>query len=495
MQRTTIAVLLGLAASSSFAGAAGEGRTVHYTVGTKTFGLHVPAQGMAPLATPAADTHIIFMNKCPAGCVVASGNTDNRTDKSDIGHGTLSAFNGSASEWSMVMSCMQNTFSRFNVTISDVDPGTAPHLEVMVAGLGAQIGEPSGVLGVADFPCDPSQTTSCPTYIPNALVFAFANDNYYATRGSALNNANEICATAAQEIAHTWALDHVVDASDPLTYNDYTVGGVINIRQYKDNQTCGSDCQGGQSPFGLACSGSGGQATHRCALGATQNEVSLITSLFGGGAPDTTAPTVTITSPANNASVMPGFAISATGMDNGGLGQLEAKLDGNSLGADSSAPYKWTAPSTLTQGSHHLVVTATDLSGNTGMAAIDVIYGAGCTTNADCADQTQICDHGACVAGPNSAGGLGSPCTANTDCASGSCGNDGAGNQYCVSSCDPTASTCPGGFQCLDTGGGAGVCWPGETAGTGGCNTSGSGGGGFLLFGLGALIVSRRKRA
>jgi uncharacterized protein (TIGR03382 family) len=175
------------------------------------------------------------------------------------------------------------------------------------------------------------------------------------------------------------------------------------------------------------------------------------------------------------------------------LAGLEAKLDGNTLGQDTQAPFAWTAPSTLAAGSHHLVVTATDLKGNTAMAAVDVIYGSGCQQNSDCADQTQVCDHGVCVAGPNSAGGLGSPCTGNSDCASGSCGNDGAGNMYCVSSCDVNASTCPSGFQCLDTGGGAGVCWPGETGGTGGCNTSGNGGASLLLLGLGAMLVARRR--
>jgi len=500
MLRTTIAVFLGLAASTSIASADGE------TVQFGRFGLHymrvspeakAESAARTPALGPVADTHILFMNKCTGGCVVThSNNTDNRTDHSDIySGGTLSQFSGSAATWTAVMSCMRDTFSRFNVTITDVDPGSTPHMEVMVAGLGSQMGAPNGVLGVADFPC--ASIGNCDTFVPNALVFDYANDSYYASQGSVTNNANEICATAAQEIAHTWALDHVVDASDPLTYNSYMVNGVIAVRQFKNTQKCGSDCQGGQSPFGLTCTGSGGQASHACAVNnaATQDEVSMITALFGSGTPDSTPPTVTITAPANNASVTPGFAITATGTDNTGLAGLQATLDGTSLGTDSSAPFQWTAPANLTTGSHHLVVTATDLSGNTAMAAIDVVYGAGCQQNSDCTDSTQVCDHGVCVAGPTSTGGLGSPCTANTDCASGSCGNDGAGNMYCVSSCDVAASTCPSGFQCLDTGGGAGVCWPGETSGHGGCNTSGSGGASLLLLSLGAMLVARRKRA
>jgi MYXO-CTERM domain-containing protein len=320
-------------------------------------------------------------------------------------------------------------------------------------------------------------------------VFDFANDPYYTQE---TDGPDDICATAAQEIAHTWALDHVIDATDPMTYNLAT-----GIRQYKDNQKCGSDCQNGHAPLftSLACTGSGGQATHTCALGgATQNEVQVITALFGSSAPDTTPPVVTITAPTVNASVMPGFSITATVTDNQLVASAEAKLDGTSLGVKTSTPFSWVAPQSLAMGSHHIEVIGTDGKGNTTSATVDVSYGSSCTQNSDCPDSTQVCDHSICVAGPTATGGLGSPCTGNSDCASGSCGNDGT-TQYCVSSCDPAASTCPSGFQCDDTGGGAGVCWPGESGGGGGCSTSGSGSAPLILFGLGALFLVRRRRA
>jgi uncharacterized protein (TIGR03382 family) len=468
---------------------------IYYNTPRGKFGLGVPAQGFAPVSTPAANTHILFMNKCTGGCTVTPGTTDNRTDRSSSTQsmGTLSAFSGSAATWTAVMSCMQNTFSRFNITITDVDPGTTAHMEVMVAGTGSQLGAPQGVLGYADLLCQ--QPGSCSTmFETNALVFDFANDPYYSQQGSVSNNANEICATAAQEIAHSWALDHVVDASDPMTYNSYDIGGVIAVRQYKDAQKCGSDCQGGQSPLGLSCTGSNDMtSTHTCMLGqTTQNEVQVITGLFGASAPDTTPPVVAITAPSNNASVMPAFSITATVTDNQFVMGAEAKLDGTSLGVLSATPFTWKAPTTLTMGSHHIEVIGTDGKGNTASATEDVAYGTVCTQNSDCPDMTQVCDHSVCVAGPTSTGGLGSSCTSNTDCASGSCGNDGT-SQYCVSSCDLTMSTCPSGFQCLDTGGAAGVCWPGESGG-GGCNTSGNSGAPMMLFGLGAMFLVMRRR-
>jgi len=486
MMRNTAAVLVSLGALTSVA-AAGKGHTVYYERNGGRFGLYIPAPEELVAPPSAIGTNIIFMNKCTGGCNITKTNSDdNRVDHSSIEGGNLSQFSQSAAVWGQVMTCMQQTYAQFNVTITDVDPGTTPHLEIIVAGTGAQVGEQSGVLGIAPFPC--SQVGSCQPYIQNTMVFDFANDAYYS------NKPLEICATAAQEIAHTWALDHVVDATDPMTYNNYS-----GMRYYKDNQKCGSDCQGSQSPFGSTCSGSGGTATHVCAGNgqATQNEITTISQLFGTSAPDTTPPTVAITAPSNNASVTPGFVVSANVTDNQAVASAELKLDGTSVGVETTAPFKWTTPSTLSQGSHTLVVIGTDLKGNTAMATETVVYGSTCMHDSDCTGANQVCNAGVCVAGPGAMGGLGSPCMGNSDCASGSCGDDGAGNKYCVSSCDPTANTCPSGFSCLASGAaGQGVCWPGaDSGGTGGCNTAGNSGAPLFLLGLGAMFLVRRRRA
>ena len=432
------------------------------------------------------------MNPCTNGCTVSNGNTNNQTDWSDIGQGQLSAFSKGATEWAKVMSCMRNTFSRFNVTITDVDPGTAPHLEIMVAGTGSQLGMQQGILGVADYACQ-GVGQGCSTFQANALVFDFANDPLYYNAQAKLYGANDICATAAQEIAHSWALDHVVDATDPLSYNSYD-----GIRQFKDSQHCGSDCQNGQSPLNLTCSGSDDTtSTHTCmAGGATQNEVQVITSLFGLSAPDTTPPTVAFTAPTANASVMPGFAITATATDDQAIATVGLTLDGTSLGIITTSPFKWTAPTTLVQGAHHLVATAKDLAGNTTTASLDVAYGTVCTQDSDCTGANQVCDNKVCVAGPGAQGGLGSTCVNNSDCASDSCGDDGAGNKYCVSSCNPTNNTCPSGFGCLETTGTSGVCWPGADSGGGGggCSTTGTAGAPLFLLGLGAMFLVRRRK-
>ncbi len=495
------AVVLGLVGVSSLAAAEGlpstltPGSNVVYTANGHKYALHIRDQEEhpAPLATPAANTHIIFMNPCTNGCTVAFANTsDNRTDKSDIGHGTLSAFSKGATEWAKVMSCMRNTFARFNVTITDQDPGTTAHLEIMVAGTGAELNQESGVLGVADYACT-GIGSGCSTFQANALVFDFANDPAYYIAQDGLYGANDICATAAQEIAHSWALDHVVDKTDPLTYTPYD-----GIRQYKDAQKCGSDCQNGRSPLGATCTGANDQvSTHTCMLGtATQNEVQAITTLFGLAAPDTTPPTVSFSAPSAGAQVTPGFTITANAADDQAISTVDVTLDGTSLGALGSSPFSWTAPSTLPKGAHHLVATAKDLAGNMTTATLDVAYGTTCHQDSDCTGANEICDNSVCVAGPGAQGGLGSTCVGNSDCASDSCGDDGAGNKYCVSSCDPTSNTCPSGFGCLATTGTAGVCWPGADngGGGGGCSTTGTSGAPLFLLGLGAMFLVRRRK-
>ena len=89
-------------------------------------------------------------------------------------------------------------------------------------------------------------------------------------------------------------------------------------------------------------------------------------------------------------------------------------------------------------------------------------------------------------------GGLGVACTNNNECKSGQCASDGT-NGYCVESCVMGNDGCPDDFGCIEAGGG-GVCWPG--AGGGGCSTTrGDQGIAFLGLLLGALLVSRRRRA
>lgn len=96
-----------------------------------------------------------------------------------------------------------------------------------------------------------------------------------------------------------------------------------------------------------------------------------------------------------------------------------------------------------------------------------------------------------CGGGP---GGLGSTCDNNDSCDTGTCAS-GPGGMRCTVDCDPAASTCPEGFECLDANNGSGACWPVDD---GGCNSSGSGAGGLglllIALVLGFVRCGRRRR-
>ena len=82
---------------------------------------------------------------------------------------------------------------------------------------------------------------------------------------------------------------------------------------------------------------------------------------------DTTAPTVALTAPANNATVSgASVAVSATASDNVGVAGVQFKIDGVNLGAeDTTAPYAVTLDTTTaTNGTHVLTAVARDAAGN-----------------------------------------------------------------------------------------------------------------------------------
>lgn len=419
--------------------------------------------------TPATVSHTIFLDRCTGGCTLTPGNDGTNDQSAIIGNQTrhLGQYTGTDAQWQQIVSCVKSTYAAFNVTIVDSRPASGAYHHAIVAGHANEAGQGTGVLGVSPF------TSDC-SYIPNAISFSFANEEP--------TNILDICWTVSQETAHSWGLDHKHDARDPMTYE---LGTPPIYQKVFQNQAgpCGeySDRQ-------CTCSYPGTGAS-------AMNSYALVLATFGSGTPDTTPPTVSITSPSNNGSVMPSFAITATAMDDQGISKVEFRLDNTLIATSNSAPFKATAPATLSQGSHHLEATAYDFTGNTGKAAIDVQYGEACTSGG-CTDPSQVCLDGHCVAGPDTQGGLGSPCTDNAACVSGQCGDDGAGNRYCVEPCDTTNNMCPSGFGCLATTGTAGVCWPGaDGGGGGGCNTT-SGNGLTMLAGLGfaAALISRRRR-
>jgi hypothetical protein len=96
-------------------------------------------------------------------------------------------------------------------------------------------------------------------------------------------------------------------------------------------------------------------------------------TVSGAGGGDTTAPTITVTSPSNGATVSGTTAVTATASDNVGVTSVEFRVDGALKATDSSSPYSFNwDTTTASNGAHTVSATAFDAAGNSGSNSISV---------------------------------------------------------------------------------------------------------------------------
>ena len=104
------------------------------------------------------------------------------------------------------------------------------------------------------------------------------------------------------------------------------------------------------------------------ALSQAEIQTDMITPVSGASSPpDTTPPTVSMSAPADGATVSGTTAVSASASDNVGVAGVQFLLDSSNLGNEiPSAPYtfQWNT-TTASIGTHTLAAVARDFSGNT----------------------------------------------------------------------------------------------------------------------------------
>lgn len=294
-----------------------------------------------------AQSRYIYLNK--NGTALSPGGSDNSASNVSTivpNNRNFPAWNVSAADWNIVRSAVQEMFAPFGVTVSDSPPpaGTR-HVEALFGGgagdalPASQVPPPEQgyILGVSPF------TIDC-GIIEDSIVFTFAEDAEML--GISMREIAEI---AAQEIAHSYGLDHVLNASDPMTYLPYT-----GNRSFKAGAVqCGEDTP-------RAC-GLVNQGYPSCR--PNQDSVALLTERIGtgGGNPgDVTAPDLSITAPEANATVPPGFSVYANADDDNGVVAVELYIDGVLADSTDSTPYRLQAPDDLNNGEHEVKVIATD---------------------------------------------------------------------------------------------------------------------------------------
>ncbi len=143
--------------------------------------------------------------------------------------------------------------------------------------------------------------------------------------------------------------------------------GVVGVQFLLDGANLGTEDT--SSPYAVtwntATAGIGAHtltARARDAAGNTTTATTITVTIL-----DTTAPTISLTAPANGATVSGTITVSATASDNVGVVGVQFLLDGANLGAeDTSSPFSvaWNT-STATPGSHTLTARARDAAGNT----------------------------------------------------------------------------------------------------------------------------------
>lgn len=282
-----------------------------------------------PGAVALAQSRIIYLNK--NGVTLQPGVNDARTNRSTIAGELVSvpAWNVSATTWSATVACMRDLFAAYDVQVVDADPGNVPHMEAVFGGSPTLFGMPENVAGVSPF------TTDC-SIIENSIVFTFTDVIPADPRLA--------CEIMAQEVAHSYGLDHELLAADPMTYLAY------NGNRAFQNQSaaCGESAQRPCGINGSVCR-------------PNQNSVALLTERLGRKANDTVPPTASITSPTANATVPPGFAVYASASDN--LVVASATLYVDDVAADqiaSGGPYTFSTPDDLAEGPHALRIEVSD---------------------------------------------------------------------------------------------------------------------------------------
>ncbi len=462
--------------------------------------------------------HTLYLNRCIGGCQIAPGDDDMTQTpiKSLAAPSNLTlaeATDVTEQEWQQIVQCVKEVYSPLNIKVTDQKPAAGTSYSgVVFSGTDADksfpkfmTGSPGVTGGFAFVPGNCSANIRGVAYVfaDNQTVNVFANDQGPTNTLSA--RVNSLCATIAQETAHSFGLDHSFE------YVDDKASACNDPMSYE------TDC-GGQRFFrnrAARCGVSGGidgsePGPRDCKCGFSQNTHLHLLNLFGEGTSLIPAPTAAITQPATSstaANSLPGTIVASAGSKRG-VGRVELFINGHkwaevkgaafgSLGQPDPSPYSIQIPAAVPDSIVDLQVKAYDdleLVGES--AVITLVKGAagGCTSAASCAEG-QRCEAGKCFWDPP-AGEVGDACTFPEFCKSGQCSDstiqdDGVCTQPCVVG---LADACPNGLECIAVGNG-GICY--TAADGGGCCSAGTETpwAPFVLgLGIFGFVVIRRRK-
>jgi hypothetical protein len=229
--------------------AGANGRVVDVT-GPNPVGMKFARQALAASGNVGrAESRTIYLNR--DGVVLRPGDNDSSQNISSVvtQPTAIEGWDIDDDTWDETVACVRDMYSRFDVVVTDQDPGAVPHIEAVFGGHPNDVDLPDNVAGVSPF------TTDC-GIIERSIVFTFTD--------VIEDDPQLMCEVMAQEIAHSFGLDHELLPEDPMTYLTY-----FGNRSFQDEM---ADC----GEYGERMCGIEGSICRE-----RQNSVALLTERLG----------------------------------------------------------------------------------------------------------------------------------------------------------------------------------------------------------------------
>lgn len=252
--------------------------------------------------------------------------------------------------WQDVVTCVEDVLAPFDIAVVDEDPGAASHIEAVLGGDPVELGLAPTTGGVSPFRSD------CGV-IDDSIVFIFPL--------ALEEDVRRVCEATAQEVAHSFGLDHEFLCDDPMSYL--------------------SGC--GDKKFRFRDASCGEFEPRPCKCSDTQNSARMLFDRVGAG-----VQTMVTGGPSDGEEVGPGFIVSAavTHPPATLILSVDGAEEDQAWTQSDSAEYEElmvTAPEGLDPGTHEVSLTARWLDGEeTQMLSVEVgqgppgdIVGIGCT--------------------------------------------------------------------------------------------------------------------